>query len=498
MGPYLGDFAEDATVHFIWDSNDSDGASITRATDGTISVYKDNGVAQSTAGVTDTEDFDSLTGIHACTIDLSADAFYATGSNYSVVLSAATIDGQTVNAVLAHFSIENRTAFPKADYPTNFASLGIEADGDLTKVNTLDGHTAQTGDSFARIGAAGAGLTDLATAAALTTVDTVVDAIKVVTDNLPNSGALDDLATLAARLTALRAGYLDELAAANIPADVDTLKSRLSATRAGYLDNLSGGAVALASALSTVDTVVDAIKAVTDNLPNSGSLTDLATAAKLLAYVQLILRSDAAIETDNATELTEINADGGSGAGNFSAQTDAVEALRDRGDAEWITATGFSTHDAAAVLAAMQAAGTHLTLIKAVTDLLPDAGALTTIGTDTARLTAARAAVLTDWIDGGRLDLLLDACSTLDAAAVNAEVVDALATDTHAEPGQGAPAATASLKDKIGYLYKFLRNKIEQNATTLKVYNDAGDTVDQQATVSDDGTDFTRGEIGSG
>lgn len=47
--------------------------------------------------------------------------------------------------------------------------------------------------------------------------------------------------------------------------------------------------------------------------------------------------------------------------------------------------------------------------IKAVTDNLPDSGALTTIGTDTARLTAARAAVLTDWINGGRLDLLLDA-----------------------------------------------------------------------------------------
>lgn len=52
---------------------------------------------------------------------------------------------------------------------------------------------------------------------------------------------------------------------------------------------------------------------------------------------------------------------------------------------------------------------TEIAAIKAVTDLLPDAGALTTIGTDTARLTAARAAVLTDLIDGGRLDLLIDA-----------------------------------------------------------------------------------------
>jgi len=53
-----------------------------------------------------------------------------------------------------------------------------------------------------------------------------------------------------------------------------------------------------------------------------------ATAAKLLKYVQLLARSDAAIETDNATELTAINADGGSGGGDFSSQVDSEEALR--------------------------------------------------------------------------------------------------------------------------------------------------------------------------
>ena len=106
--PYLGDIAEDSVLYFTWDTNDGDGDSITRATDGTISVYKDDGDTQSTAGITDTEDFDSLTGVHMCKIDTSADAFYATGHDYSVVLSAATIDGQTVNATLAHFSIQNR------------------------------------------------------------------------------------------------------------------------------------------------------------------------------------------------------------------------------------------------------------------------------------------------------------------------------------------------------------------------------------------------------
>lgn len=55
-----------------------------------------------------------------------------------------------------------------------------------------------------------------------------------------------------------------------------------------------------------------------------------ATAAKLLDYVQLLARSDAAIETDNAAELAEINANEGSGEGNFSSQTDSDEARRDK------------------------------------------------------------------------------------------------------------------------------------------------------------------------
>ena len=90
-------------------------------------------------------------------------------------------------------------------------------------------------------------------------LDLLLDAIKSVTDVLPNAGALTDIDTgvnnletavitnaagvdisadilvidnfvddLESRLTAARAGYLDELAAANIPADIDALTASLS------------------------------------------------------------------------------------------------------------------------------------------------------------------------------------------------------------------------------------------------------------------------------
>jgi hypothetical protein len=83
-------------------------------------------------------------------------------------------------------------------------------------------------------------------------------------------------------------------------------------------------------------------------------------------------------------------------------------------------------------------------------------------------------------------------------AQVNAEVLDVLNVDTFAEPGQEAPPATTTLVKKIGYLYKAFRNRITQDASTLRLFNDAGTVVDQKATTADDGTTYTRGKIGTG
>ncbi len=48
MAPYIGDFAEDtADIAFAWDSNDGDGASVTRATNGTVYVQKVGAFASS-------------------------------------------------------------------------------------------------------------------------------------------------------------------------------------------------------------------------------------------------------------------------------------------------------------------------------------------------------------------------------------------------------------------------------------------------------------------
>lgn len=145
--PYLGDYAANSTVHFLWATNGADGASITRSTNGTVQVYKNNdNTGEVTTGVTDTEDFDGLTGIHACTI-ATTDAFYATGKNYTVVLNGAVIDGKSVNSVLAHFSIGNRTVTGSAPSAATVAAAVWD--------EALSGHSTA--------GTAGKKLTDIPT-----------------------------------------------------------------------------------------------------------------------------------------------------------------------------------------------------------------------------------------------------------------------------------------------------------------------------------------------
>jgi len=121
---YLGDYAEDyATLNFKFSTHKADGTPIALAGTPAISVYKANGTTQSTAGVTLTTDFDSVTGLNNVLIDLSADAFYAVANDYQVVITTGTVDSvSVVGTVLAHFSIENR--FQEADV-TKIAGVAV-------------------------------------------------------------------------------------------------------------------------------------------------------------------------------------------------------------------------------------------------------------------------------------------------------------------------------------------------------------------------------------
>lgn len=81
---------------------------------------------------------------------------------------------------------------------------------------------------------------------------------------------------------------------------------------------------------------------------------------------------------------------------------------------------------------------------------------------------------------------------------VNASHMGGTSVNSVAMPGQAAPSATPNLIDAIMYLYKAWRNKKTQTASAYNLFADDTTTVDQKATVSDDGTTTTVGEVASG
>jgi hypothetical protein len=110
------DVAAGTTLRIPFTSYDSNGASVTltglAVTD--IEIYKDGSVTQRASdngyALLDTDgiDFDSITGLHAFSVDLADNTtagFYTVGSDYWVVVSSVTIDTRTVNFIAAWFRI---------------------------------------------------------------------------------------------------------------------------------------------------------------------------------------------------------------------------------------------------------------------------------------------------------------------------------------------------------------------------------------------------------
>ena len=126
-------------------------------------------------------------------------------------------------------------------------------------------------------------------------------------------------------------------------------------------------------------------------------------------------------------------------------------------------------------------------------------------------VTAAQLAILDDWIDGGRLDLILDIIAvdtTTDIPALIAALNDlsaanlqtALGTngsDVLAELAQAIPSATPSLAAAVMLLYMTLRNKIDVTASIKEVHNDAGTIIATKA-LTDDATTYSEAEMIAG
>ena len=462
MSDWLGDIPASSTLPVFFRTYDSNGANVTMsglAVTG-IEIYKGASLTQrsSDSGYalleTDGIDIETQTGLHGFSIDLSdnTDAgFYAAGSYYTIVLNGLTVSTQSVGLVVGRFRIvaaETTAGVPAADTTHFGGTAGTFASG-IPSVNT-----AQLGGS---------------------------------------TGNLDNLARWAAGMiigTADSGSTTTMVDAALTTADTDYYKGALIVFTSGTVADQARLITAFDPATDTVTFTPALTQAVSTN----------SYAIIPWGYVQWNPAWDAEVESE---------------------ATDALNAYDPPTNAELATEINSVQTDVAAVQTVVDAvlvdtaeigvAGAGLTNINLPNQTMDITGNITgnlsgSVGSVTGAVGSVTGAVgsVTGAVGSvtgnvsGNVTGSVGSLATQAKADVNAEVVDALNTDTYAEPAQGAPGATISLADKIGFLFKAWRNRTTQTATEYALYNDDATTVDHKATTADDGTTFSRTEIATG
>jgi hypothetical protein len=312
---------------------------------------------------TDGIDFDSRTGIHGISIDLSdnTDAgFYAAGSQYTVVIDAVTINTQTVRFVLGAFRIvaaESSAGTPKADV-SHFGGTAGTFSGGRPEVNTT--HAAGTAWGSGAITAASIA-SDAITAAKI--ADNAIDAGAIASDAITAAKIASDAITAAkiatGAITAAKfaAGAIDAAAIANGAIDAATFAADVDAEILSYI--VDDATRIDASALNTA--AVTSIPAI---------LADTGTDGVVVASIAANAITATAIAADAITAAKIAN--GAIDAATFAADVDAEILSYLVDDATRIDASALNTASVTTIPAILVDTGTTLDgkidLIKTETD----------------------------------------------------------------------------------------------------------------------------------
>jgi hypothetical protein len=214
---------------------------------------------------------------------------------------------QTADHTAAIADIPNNSEFEaRTLLSAGYFDAATDTVVNVTTVATLTGHTAQTGDSFARIGVAGAGLTNI------DLPNQSFDLTGNITGNL--SGSVGSV-TAAVTVGTMNANVIN---AASIAASAMDGKGDWNIGKTGY---------------SLTITPPTAVENRQEMDTNSADLNSLISGQSTIN-----------------TKLDDIQG------ATFSSVTDSLEAIRNRGDSAWLTATGFNTAtplDAAGTRAAL-------------------------------------------------------------------------------------------------------------------------------------------------
>lgn len=187
-------------------------------------------------------------------------------------------------------------------------------------LTTYTGNTPQTGDAFARLGAPAG----VSVSADILTIDNLVDDLesRVGTPSNLGSGA-----TVAANL-----------------ADIEAQTDDIGIAGAGLTD-LGGMSTTMRAQIQTEAEDALVVHRLDELLNADSDIDGLAPPTVGSVFFELLTKT--------------------AGSFTYDQTTDSLEALRDRGDAAWVTATGFSTHTAAdvwAVATRTLTAGTNIQL----------------------------------------------------------------------------------------------------------------------------------------
>jgi len=230
----------------------------------------------------------------------------------------------TVTTLTGHTA---QTGDTYAALPSNFSVMGIEADGDLTKVNTLDGHTAQTGDTYAELPT---NFSDLAITA--TTGQVTVGTNNDKTGYSLASDGLDLVTAWTVNITGSLSGSVGSVTG-NVGGNVTGSVGSISGVT--FPTNFSDLAITVTTGRVDVASIEgsDATNQIRDAVVDDATRIDASALNTLSGHDPGGTIASSTQATALNTSLTNIKGPG------FDVITDSLAVLRDRGDAAWITAT---------------------------------------------------------------------------------------------------------------------------------------------------------------
>lgn len=285
---YQGDIRLGQTIEWTFTTRRfSTGVPFTLAGTPSLEVYETGNSTPNTAGITLTVDYSGVTGLNHVSIVASSGNSYATANDFSVVIAAGTVDGvSVVGETVGSFSIENRSAvmpttagrtldvtatgaagvdWGNVENQTTAVNLSSTTVNLVNTLTTYTGNTPQTGDSYARIGATGSGLTSLAPSATALSTATWTGTLAT---NLGTLASHDPGATLASQ-TNITAGTITTVTnLTNAPTSGDftavmktSIGTAVAASAVASVTGNVGGNVT-----GSVGSVVGAVGSVTGNV----------------------------------------------------------------------------------------------------------------------------------------------------------------------------------------------------------------------------------------